>query len=142
MPSPKPDGRNLRKTQTRTKISQAISRLRNGTAIHPLHIGVRVRVTKEAVAREAGVSSATIYRFPDLCTSISALSSTADQRIRPSEQRRKALQNRIAELERMLNGAVSETVRLTRELAKYDWTLGRKAPISLEQRRRKRKANS
>jgi hypothetical protein len=138
MPSPKPDGRNLRKAQTRTKISQAISRLSNGTAVHPLHIGVRVRVTKEAVAREAGVSNATIYRFPDLCTSIAALSATKNQRIRPSEQRRKALHDRIADLERMLNGALSETVRLTRELVKYDPSLGVKTPISLEQRRRKK----
>src|ERR1700681_3617550 len=138
MPSTYPDRRNWRKKQTRAKILQAISRLSNGVAVHPLHIGVRVRISKEAVAREAGVSSATIYRFPDLCTSISALSSTTDQRIRPSEQRRKALQDRIADLERMLNGALSETVRLTRELAKYDPTLGVRAPISLEQRRRKK----
>jgi hypothetical protein len=142
MPSPTPDGRNLRKTQTRTKIAQAISRLSHGTAVHPLHIGVRVRVTKEAVAREAGVSNATIYRFPDLCTTISALSGTANQRIRPSEQRRKALHGRIADLERMLNGALSETVRLARELAKYDPSLGVKAPISLDQRRRKKSGGS
>ncbi len=133
------DGRNQRKSATRAKITQAISRLSKGTAVHPLHIGVRLRITKEAVAREAGVSNATIYRFPDLCQSISSLSRSKEQRVRPSEQRRKALHARITELERMLNSALSETVRLTRELAKYDPTLGNKSPISIEERRQERK---
>ena len=112
------DRRNKRRDRSKAKIEAAIERLRAGSATHPLHIGIRVRVTKQAVAREARVSSATLYRFPDLVEAIDEFfKSPQTQRMPQSEQRRRSLLARIAELERQNNQLLAENLRLTRELA-------------------------
>ncbi|HTV74406.1 MAG TPA: hypothetical protein VME66_11990 [Candidatus Acidoferrales bacterium] len=112
------DKRHKRRSHTGSKIEAAIERLRNGQATHPLHIGIQVRVTKQAVAREARVSSATLYRFPELVKVIDAtLMSHQIQRVSQSEQRRRNLLARIVELERQNNQLLAENLRLTRELA-------------------------
>ena len=112
------DKRHKRRSHTGSKIEAAIERLRNGQATHPLHIGIQVRVTKQAVAREARVSSATLYRFPELVKVIDAtLMSHQIQRVPQSEQRHRNLLARIVELERQNNQLIAENLRLTRELA-------------------------
>jgi hypothetical protein len=130
------DKRHKRKQKSREVIVAAIERLIDGSATHPRHIGIAVRITKEAVAREARRSPATLYRFPDLVDRISAIASTREQRVvRPSEQRRKALLDKIAELERRNELLLAENLHLIRALAKYDPNLGRKVPTSLNEAR-------
>src|SRR5690348_8066522 len=112
------DKRNKRRAASRNKVEAAIQRLQSGSAHHPLHIGIKVRITKQAVAREAGVSSATLYRFPDLVQSIDYLFKNKQVQLMPqSEQRRRTLLARIHELERQNNQLLAENLRLQRELA-------------------------
>ncbi len=112
------DKRKQRRISSKVKIEAAIERLRSGNATHPLHIGIQVRLTKQAVAREARVSSATLYRFPELITTIDeSFQSTQRQKMPKSEQRRRNLLARIEELERQNNQLLAENLRLTQELA-------------------------
>lgn len=130
------DKRHRRKQKSRESILAAIDRLLDGTATHPRHVGIAVRITKEAVAREARRSPATLYRFPDLVERIGQIVLTQDQRVaRPSEQRRKALLEKIAELERRNELLLAENLHLTRTLARHDPSLGRKVPTSLDEAR-------
>jgi hypothetical protein len=94
------DMRHKRKDKTRAAIRAAIERLKTGQGRHARHIGIRVRLTKEAVAREAGRSSATLYRFPELLAEIEAAAGTSTtQRRTASEQHRQKLLDAIADLE-------------------------------------------
>jgi len=115
------DKRHQRRDRSRQRIEAAIDRLQQGTATHPRHIGIRVRLTRQAVAREAGVSSATLYRFPLLVQRVTnLLGSTKTQALPPAEQRRRQFLARIEELERQNNALLAENLRLVRELAKRD----------------------
>jgi len=134
------DKRHKRKQKSRESILAAIDRLLDGTATHPRHVGITVRITKEAVAREARRSPATLYRFPDLVDAVNQIVSTRAQRVaRPSEQRRKVLLEKIAELERRNELLLAENLHLTRTLAKHDPSLGRKVPTSLDEVRSSKK---
>lgn len=135
------DKRHKRKEKSRRAILDALERLKSGTATHPRHAGIKVRITKEAVAREARVSPATLYRFPDLVQAVSAISSRSEvQRVGASEARRKALLKQIEVLEHRVNQLLSENLRLTRLLASYDPSLGKREPTDLETERRRRRA--
>lgn len=134
------DKRSRRKQKSREAIEAAIDRLLNASATHPRHAGIRVRITKEAVAREARRSPATLYRFPDLVERISGIASVRDQRIAPpSEQRRKAIVDENSELKRQNALLLAENLHLTRALAKFDPDLGRKVPANLEEMRARSK---
>lgn len=126
------DGRSARRDASRKAILGAIERLKNGTATHARHAGLRVRITKEAVAREARLSPATLYRFPDLVEVVGNLKSPTQQSMRPSEAYRKKLLAQITELERQNIMLLSENLNLTRALVQYDPTLGRKIPTAIE----------
>ena len=134
------DKRHKRKEKSRDAILAAIDRLRCGKATHTRHIGISVRITKEAVAREARRSPATLYRFPDLVARINGIISVREQSVvRPSEQRRKALLETIAELERRNELLLAENLHLTRALARHDPNLGRKVPTSIDEVRSRSK---
>ena len=92
-----------------------------------------MRITKEAVAREARKSPATLYRLPDVVDAInsSASANPQEQRVSQSEQRRKALLVQIEDLEKENGLLLSENFRLQRLLAMYDPTLGDNKPIDL-----------
>jgi transposase-like protein len=122
-------------------IVSALARLKDGTGTHSRHVGIRVRITKQAVAREARVSSATLYRFPDLIKEVEAASEAVDQKLRPAEARRAAAADRIEELERQVAKLLSENLRLSRALLKFDPTLGRPEPVELDAQRAARKAS-
>lgn len=134
------DMRNARREKSRRAIEEAIERLTKGLGTHPRHVGLRnVRLSNSAVAREAGVGEATLYRFPDLCYRIAALrKERGPSAVRSSEQRRASLLSQIEELKRQVRAAISENARLARELAKYDPMLGLRKPASIETQRRKR----
>jgi hypothetical protein len=137
------DMRLKRKDKIREAIRAAIARLASGQGRHPRHVGIRVRITKEAVAREAGRSSATLYRFPDMLAEIDAAAGPEQmQRPTASEQHRRKLLETIADLERRNGQLVGENVRLARLLATYDPTLGEKQPIHLDSQRERKRARS
>jgi len=130
------DKRHKRREKSKNQILAAIQRLHSGTATHPLHIGIQVRPTKQAVAREAGVSSATLYRFPDLIKSIDNLFDAPRPQAMPrAEQHRRSLLARIAELERQNNLLLAENLRLTREFAAQASPTATSITNSLDQRR-------
>jgi len=136
---PSADGRHVRRERSRKAIEAALQRLHQGKGTHPLHAGIRVRMTKQAVAREARVSPATLYRFPDLVQRIDESIGRIQQEIRPSEQRRRETAATIAELERRVSALLAENLRLTRLLGPRASQPG--APIELDsERRRRRKA--
>jgi hypothetical protein len=78
---------------------------------------VMVRLTKQAVAKEAGVSPATLYRFPELVKLIGEVTKGELPKASASEQRRLKLVQRIDELERENAALIAENLRLSRELA-------------------------
>jgi hypothetical protein len=126
------DRRRQRSEKTREAISAALERLKVGHGTHARHAGLRVRITKQSVAREANVSSATLYRFPDMLRLIEAtVGQSQDQRRKGSEQRRLTMLNRIAELELQNSLLLSENLRLMRLLKKHDPSLGESPPIDL-----------
>lgn len=86
-----------------------------------------VRITKEAVAREARLSPATLYRLPDVVEAIAKMAGTQPKShaSNSSAQRRKALLDRIADLERRNDQLLSENLRLTRLLSVHDPLLGK-----------------
>ena len=133
------DKRKQRRTASKAKIEAAIERLRSGNATHPLHIGIQIRVTKQAVAREARVSSATLYRFPELITAIDeSFQSPQRQKIPQSEQRRRTLLASIEELERQNNQLLAENLRLTRELSAGASLTSKPVAERLDERRARR----
>ena len=135
------DRRSERRQSSRKAILAAIERLKNGIATHPRHIGITVRITNEAVAREARRSSATLYRFPDLVEAIRDFRTTREQRgLPPAEQRRKSLLGRIEQLEARNALLLAENLHLTRALAKFDPTLGRKTPTDIDTARQRKSA--
>jgi hypothetical protein len=100
-----------------------------------------VRITPQAVAREARVSSATLYRFPDLVKMINEIAgSRRTQTLPPAQQRRLIFIQRVAQLEARVEALLSENLRLTRILAKYDPELGEKSITSLDSERSRRRA--
>jgi hypothetical protein len=134
------DMRLKRKDKTWEAIRAEIARLASGQGRHPRHVGIRVRITKEAVAREAGRSSATLYRFPDMLAEIDAAAGPEQmQRPSASEQHRRKLLATIEDLERRNRQLVGENVRLSRLLAAYDPSLGEKKPTDLDDQRRRRR---
>jgi hypothetical protein len=134
------DRRHDRRERSRAAIEAAIERLRAGKANHPRHVGRVVRLTKQAVAREARISSATLYRCPDLIARISEAGTGIGQRASREELRRNADRATIAELERRVNALMAEQSRLQELLAKYDPSLGERVPVRLDDRRGKRRA--
>jgi len=135
------DGRHKRRDRTSAAITRALERLQCGQGTHPKHAGIRVRLTKQAVAREAHVSPATLYRYPELIAMVSdAIGPQTEQfqRSRPSEQRRKRLVDKVAMLEHERALLLAENFRLTRELAKHDPTLGISEPVQLDSKRSRR----
>lgn len=134
------DRRRKRREKSREMIIAALERLKTGNGTHPKHIGIAVRITKQSVAREARVSSATLYRSPDLVALIGdSVAASQSIRVRPSEQRRARLLRIIEELERKANALLSENLRLMRLVPKADVTHGPEDPISLEARRARRR---
>jgi hypothetical protein len=130
------DGRLLRSERTRKAIRAAVERLRRGEGNHPRHAGLTIPLTKAAIAREARVDVSTLYRYPTLLAEIDSAPSTASVRTaKASVQRRNKLVNRIDALNRDLNAALQENLRLSRILAKYDPTLGIPQPTSLSEKR-------
>lgn len=137
------DGRNKRRERSAIALRHALNRLCAGEGTHPLHVGIKVRLTKGAVAREARVSPATLYRFPEICSEIDAAQDASPaQRVRPAEQRRRALHNKLALLEDRVSALLSENLRLTRALAKFDPHLGQEPVVFLEQHRSKRRPSN
>lgn len=137
------DLRRKRRDKSRLAIEQAIDRLRSGNGTHPRHAGIHVRITKAAIAREAKIGQATLYRFPDICAQIDELlGNKLEQKLRPAEQRRTKFISQIQELERRVKDVLSENARLQRELAKYDPLLGLRSPTHLEEYRKKRSRTS
>jgi hypothetical protein len=111
------DGRHLRKKKTEGALRAAIARLRINEGMHPLHLGVRVGLTRRAVAREAGVAIATVYRFANVCKEIDKVKAGGKSvGPTPAEQRREKLHAELVELRRQVGALVSENTRLTREL--------------------------
>jgi hypothetical protein len=134
------DRRHKRTERTRGAIVAAIERLQKGDGTHARHVGLRIRITKQAIAREAGISSATLCRYPDLVARIGAVAGDAvKQRLKPSEQRRARMVDDIAQRDREIAALLSENFRLTRELAKYDPHLGATPPANLERKRAERR---
>jgi hypothetical protein len=127
------DGRHKRKAGSQQKLLAALARLQLGKGTHPNHIGVKVRITKEAIAREARLNAATLYRLPDVLNAINAAleANPQPQRIPPAEARRRALIGEIAELERRNALLIAKNERLMDLLAKYDPTLGETVPTNL-----------
>jgi hypothetical protein len=124
------DQRHKRREKSRQAIEKAPERLEQGSATHPRHVGISVRLTRQAVAREARISSATLYRFPDLLALIAeTIGARHEQRLRPSEQRRARIVSQVEELERRVAALLAENLRLTRALATHDPTLGENAPV-------------
>jgi hypothetical protein len=111
------DKRHGRRAASRLAIKSAIERLKNGLGTHPRHVAVMVRLTKQAVAKEAGVSPATLYRFPELVKLIGEVTKGELPKASASEQRRLKLVQRIDELERENAALIAENLRLSRELA-------------------------
>jgi hypothetical protein len=133
------DRRHLRREESRRAIAEAIDRLKSGNATHPRHVGIRVRITKEAVAREARVSVATLYRSADLISEINSFATELiGQKIRPAEERRKKLLAEIDDLKTCLEALLAENYRLMELLAAYDPTLGEVSPIRLDVERKLR----
>jgi hypothetical protein len=133
------DGRHKRRDKTGATILRALDRLQKGEGTHPRHAGISVRLTRQAVVREARISSATLYRYPEilvqLTEAIEAETDKQQQRAKPSEQRRKQFVETIAKLEGDRSMLLAENFRLTRELAKYDPRLGLSDPIQLDSKR-------
>jgi hypothetical protein len=127
------DRRHRRREKSRADLLAALQRLKNGEGTHAKHIGIRVRITKEAVAREARRSPATLYRLPDVIEAINAESHSNPQKqqVPPSEARRRALVDEIEDLKRKNALLVSENFRLMRLLAKYDPKLEGSTPTEL-----------
>ncbi len=133
------DGRHRRSERSRVAIRAAIERLRSGTATHARHIGIRVAITKQAVAREAGVSSSTLYRFPELVGEIESCRAdvSVSLRVRSSEQRRKKLVDELEERDRRIDLLLSENLRLMRALEQHDIDLN-DSPVVLSVKRAER----
>lgn len=132
----KSDERRQRSARTRAGILEAIERLRKNSGTHPRHAGIRVRLTKQAIAREARISSATLYRHADVLEQAGVGGrDVKDNRVRATEQRRIKLLDDIAERDSQIAALLAENLRLTRELAKYDPLLGLKRPASLASKR-------
>lgn len=133
------DLRRRRREKSRVAIAAALERLQRGLGTHPRHAGLRVRITKQAVAREARISPATLYRFPDLVEQIgNAMGQRSEQVARPAEQRRAQFIKRIEELENQVALLLGENLRLSRLLSQHDPTLGVKRPVSLNVERARR----
>jgi hypothetical protein len=136
------DGRNKRRERTAAKCRLALARLRDGLGTHPRHIGIKVRITKEAVAREARIAPSTLYRLPEVCAEIAASEKVSTlQAASPAEQRRRAFLDTIRSLEEKNAALLAESLRLTRALAKFDPTLGIGSVPSLDQHRAKPQAS-
>lgn len=134
------DRRALRRQRSERAITDAIARLVNGNARYPGHVGIQVRLTKQAVAREAGVSSATLYRFPELVAKIDKISEKqVGQRQSASAQRLARLLEAIEEYKRREAALIAENLRLTRLLVKYDSSLGLERPVDLGRERLRRR---
>jgi hypothetical protein len=131
------DGRRERTNRTRAAILNAIERLKNGSGTHPLHLGVRVRITKQAVAREARVSSANLYRYPDLVMMIGKATGQVEPRVSNSAQRRTKLLAELADRERTIEKLICENYRLMNELEKYGCSAGKKDAVDIASRRRR-----
>jgi uncharacterized protein YwbE len=130
------DGRHKRRERSAALIRAAVERLLVGQGTHPMHVGIKVRLTKQAVAREARISSATLYRFPQLLRELeSTTGGIVRQKLPAAEQRRRVLIQKIKALENDNQALIDENARLTRELAKYDPSLGVPQPIALDERR-------
>lgn len=134
------DNRHKRKEKSRKALVEALERLQRGDGTHTRHRGIRVRITKQAVAREARVSSATLYRFPDVVKQIGVAAGViSPAKPRSSEQLRAKLVDEVADLRRREQLLLAENVRLTRLLVKYDPTLGKKIPLDFEREKQRRR---
>jgi hypothetical protein len=96
--------------------------------MHPKHISITVRITKESVAREARKNPVTLYRLPDVV----AHETPQKQTIPAAEARRKALIDEISELKRKNALLVAEQFRLRRLLAADDTLLSQSPPSHLK----------
>ena len=117
------DGRRRRSAATAQSIRTAVSRLVAGKGTHPLHLGIKVRITKVAIAREARVGYATLFRYPSLLEGLTL--DEVPQRISVSEAQRKRLVDELTELKRQHEKLFQENTRLTHELAACRQTLAR-----------------
>ena len=138
------DRRHKRRERSRAELMAALERLKTGNGTHPKHIGIKVRITKEAVAREARKSPATLYRLSDVVDAIDAAvgaRAAHTQRVPAAEQRRRALVDEIESLKHKNALLVAENFRLMRLLAKHDPSLGQGRRANLAATRgRKRNA--
>lgn len=127
------DRRHKRRERSRAELMAALERLKTGNGTHPKHVGIKVRITNEAVAREARKSPATLYRLPDVVDAIDAIGAQPAhmQRIPAAEQRRRALVDEVESLKQQNALLVAENFRLMRLLAKYDPNLGEARPANL-----------
>jgi|ERR1700729_1668610 len=134
----KSDGRHRRKRRTENAIRGALDRLLRGRGTHPKHSGLKLRITKAAVAREARINIATLYRFPDLCAEIDvAIPIAAPSRNPQAEKIRNRLLNEVTSLKDQLRKVLQENLRLARALEKYDPSLGVSVAINLDERRKR-----
>lgn len=131
------DGRRKRTSKTREAILSAMARLRDGRGTHPAHVGKDMLITRAAIAREARVSQATLYRYGDLIRDL-APAERCRQRAKGGTVRSRLMQE-IAERDRRIGALLAENLRLMRELEQYDVTLGRKAAVDLSAERTRRR---
>jgi hypothetical protein len=126
------DGRSLRKRATAVAISGAIDRAKSKAK----NVG-SPKLTLRAVAADANVAVATLYRFPDLLQEAKSLIATAgDRKPGPTEKRRRALLKENRELKRQVQALLSENLMLIRK-ANDGKPSPPKVPIDIASRRRR-----
>ncbi len=125
------DGRNSRRDTSRQRAFDAIERLAGGSGSYASNAGPRVGLSRKAVAKEAGISLATLYRLPEVCAAIDRAKPGTTKRASATERLRTRSINRLRELERQRVALVTENLRLARELFKFrpDLVLGTVVPM-------------
>lgn len=97
----------------------AIERLQSGNARYPRYRGRAVRITVTSVAREAGLSRATVHRLQAVHEQIRDLRGVPLAK-QPQSSKKRAASDRIAELEADVQRLVEENTKLSMLLARFD----------------------
>jgi len=136
------DRRHKRKEKTREKILAALERLQRGEGTHPRHIGIAVRLTKQAVAREAGVAPATLYNFPDLVAKTAEVMELVTRPKPAAMQRRNRFVEEITRLTKERDQLLAENLRLMRLLVKHEPSIAKPSTVDLAAERSARRGPS
>jgi hypothetical protein len=126
------DGRLRRSVESHVALLGALERLKRRSS-NPKEDCNSIDFSKAAIAKDAGVSVATLYRHEDIVEQINAMKVNREPRtVSRGTLRQEKLEGAILELERREAALIQENLRLQRELAKYDPTLGIRTPTSLD----------